>query len=665
MSQKQRVFFKFGAEYHTESIEILGDFNNWERGKIFLEDDDGDNVWWGTTELPSGQYYYKYLLDGKNYRIDHSKPIVKDETGNENNILLVGDALLGDNFIHNIDNIDFYAPDCFYMRAAMNKKLYNNSRLIIVIDDFIHSIKGVPLFEDEVYIYMLFKLSNGYTHANKLLYYFEISRIDGEFDYFGKSGIVDSEWAVDDFEFTRTNKLFFETPKWVRDAIFYQIFPERFYNGDPDISPKKTCEPNEPPKYDSFYDGDLEGIIKKLKHITELGANTLYLNPIFEAPSSHKYDTSDYQKIDPHFGDINTYEKLVKALKKNSMHLILDCVFNHTGTKFWAFKDIKKNKEKSKYIDWYFVKKFPLMEKGKPNYECWYDFPILPKLNVDNPEVREHLMTVARQWLESGANGWRLDVPNEIDHPFWKEFRNVVKSVNKDNYIVGEIWQNGKDWLHGDEFDAVMNYRFRDAVIEFFAKQKIDAQEFVKQIGHQLYDYPMQANFAMMNLLSSHDTARFFTVANKDIDKVKLAIAFQFTYLGAPSIYYGEEIGMEGDKDPDNRRFMIWEKRKWNKDLLQTYKTLIRLRNENEVLRHGEIRFLFANNMTFGFERFTEKESLYIFINNSPQKVKVNIPMYIGNGDFLDISINYELKRKKAYTLYGNTFAIIKKTRAK
>ncbi len=663
MSEKYRVFFKYGAHYHTKSVEVVADFNEWEPGNLVLEDDDGDNIWWGEAKLPSGVYHFKYLVDGKEYHLDPNLPSESNGNGFQNSVLKVGKAKLTDNFFHSPDCIDFYSEHSFYMRAILNCEKYKGAKLIVVVDDFINTVNGYELFRDEVYIYMIFKLENGCTSAKNLLYYFEVDRADGGFDYFGKNGLVDSEWEVENFEYKKPEAASFTSPDWVKDAVFYQIFPERFYNGNPRLNPPDIKDPKTPPKPDTFYGGDLDGIIKKIDHIKELGANALYLNPIFEAPSTHKYDASDYTKIDPHFGDEAVFNKFVKKLKDKSMRFILDGVFNHTGNSFWAFEDIKNKGEKSAYKDWYFIKKFPLMADGKPNYDCWWNFPVHPKLNTDNPEVKKHLLDVTRMWLEKGADGWRLDVPCEIDHPFWKEFRKTVKSVDEDKYIVGEIWHNASQWLMGDEFDASMNYRFRDATVSFFAKRKINAEEFVKQIGQQLFDYPMQANFAMMNLLSSHDTARFFTIAENDPIRVMLALAFQFTYVGAPSIYYGEEIAMTGDKDPDNRKFMNWNKNEWNKQIYDAYKFLIKIRNENEVLRRGEIKFFFAKDMAIGFERFFNNEHLYILINNSEKNISIDITNYAGNGDFIDIFKNYPLKRKRAFTLYANDFVILRKTK--
>ncbi|NPV01063.1 MAG: alpha-glycosidase [Brevinematales bacterium] len=658
---KYNVFFKFGAHYDTKRVEVVGDFNNWERGSLLLEDEDGDNVWWGAAKLPAGRYEYKFLVDGTQFVIDPRNPLKSKNNSYENSLLLVGSAKLKEDFIH-IPHIDFFIPTCFYIRAAINFEKFSDARLIVVVDDLFHTVNGYELYRDEVYAYLIFHYRNGFG-ARNVMYYFEIDRIGNGKEYFGRNGLIQNEWEVEHFEYVQPEGDLFKSPDWVKDAVFYQIFPERFYNGNPAINPQDVAPVSQLPKADTFYGGDLDGVIRKLDHIKELGANAIYFNPIFEAQSTHKFDTADYMKIDPHFGDDDTFDRLSAETKKRDIRFILDGVFNHTGTDFAAFKDIEKNGAKSKYKDWYFVKKFPLMENGKPNYTCWWDFPSLPKLNALDPAVEKYLLGVAKHWIHKGASGWRLDVPTEIDHPYWKEFRKAVKTENPDAYIVGEIWFNASPWLDGTEFDAVMNYRFRDASLEFFANRRINADEFVKIIGEQIYDYPMQANFAMLNLLTSHDTARFFTVAGERLDRVRLAIAFQFTYMGAPCVYYGEETGMTGGKDPDNRRFMNWNEQEWNKDLLQLYKKLAGIRHDNEVLRRGELRFFYIKGMTIGFERFIKDQKLLILINNSDENVNIDVTRYAGNGEFLDISKDYPLKRKRAYTLYANDFAILKKIR--
>ncbi len=662
--KKFRVFFKYNARYETKSVDVVGDFNQWKPGAAKLSDTDNDNVWDGYIDLPAGEYEYKFLIDGCDYKLDPNSSSIVPRDGIENSVLSVGISTVINDAVHYPDNTDAFLENTLFLKASINKNIYCDAKLILVINDSPRAIRGYSLYWDDNYLYYFFKFQNDFCVEN-CLYYFEIEKIDGGFNYFGSNGIVDSEWEVNSFEFKESINQPFTTPDWVNDSIFYQIFPDRFNHGDKTMNRENVQPPHTIPGSKSFYGGDLEGVIQKIDYLKELGINAIYFNPIFEAPSPHKYDISDYNKIDPHFGTIETFDKMVHSLKKNSINFILDGVFNHTGTGFFAFKDIEKNGSDSKFINWYFIKKFPLFEDGKPNYECWWNFKDLPKLNTSNPDVKKYLMDCALFWIKKGASGWRLDVPNEVDHHFWKDFRKTLKSIAPDSYILGEIWQNAKPWLMGDEFDAVMNYRFRDACINFFVYRRCTAEEFIQMIGKQISDYPMQANFALLNLLSSHDTARFFTVVEKDITKLKLALSFQFTYLGVPSIYYGEEIGMEGGRDPDNRRFMIWDKKEWNTEVFNLYKSLIKIRNDNEILKKGDFRFIYARNMIIGFERFIEDNKLVIFINNSDKSLQIDVTQILGNGDFIDISKNHPLKRKKAYRLYANDFVILKKIKSR
>src|SRR4030066_2080464 len=270
----------------------------------------------------------------------------------------------------------------------------------------------------------------------------------------------------------------FLTPKWVKDTVFYQIFPDRFYNGNNQNDLPSTVPWNYKPTRKNFFGGDLEGIIKKLPYLDKLGINAIYLTPIFKAPSNHKYDTEDYFSIDPYFGDIDTFKILLKTAHSKDIKIIIDGVFNHTGDNYWAFKDVMKNEKNSPYIDWYFINIFPLIKKPKPNYVTFGDAYFLPKLNINNLEVKRYILNVVKFWTEMGIDGWRLDVPFMVAHSFWKEFRTLVKKINPNAYLVGEIWKNAKPWLLGDEFDGSMNYRLRDVIIKYFIKNEINTKEF-------------------------------------------------------------------------------------------------------------------------------------------------------------------------------------------
>ena len=416
-------------------------------------------------------------------------------------------------------------------------------------------------------------------------------------------------------------------PHWVQDAIFYQIFPERFANGDssndrPGVQPWGGM-----PTPRNFFGGDLQGILDHLDYISSLGANTLYLNPIFQSSSNHKYNTDDYLRIDSAFGNEAMFSKLVSECHARGIRVILDGVFNHTGTGFFAFKDIKENGAKSKYLGWYNVYSLPLAPPNKPNYEGWWGYGDLPKLMTHNPDVRDYIYKVTEHWLKLGIDGWRLDVPNEIPHPFWIEWRKYVKSLNPDAYIVGEIWDDARPWLQGDQFDAVMNYQFRKACLDFFVTRRTTAPAFDSALSRLRAEYPADVNRAMQNLLGSHDTERLLTLCGNDRTRMELAWLFQMTYVGAPMVYYGDEIGMTGGKDPGCRGTMIWDEKKQDTVLLECMKDLISLRKSYSSFRRGDFQTLLADFGTnvYAFQRKDKEGSCVVILNNShePQSAAI------------------------------------------
>ncbi|MDK2820960.1 MAG: cyclomaltodextrinase / maltogenic alpha-amylase / neopullulanase [Clostridia bacterium] len=436
------------------------------------------------------------------------------------------------------------------------------------------------------------------------------------------------------FSYKWSSEDIFNTPDWIYDAIFYQIFPDRFYNGNPKNDPPGTQSWGEKPTFDNFFGGDLEGIEAKIPYLKYLGVNALWLNPIFASPSNHRYNTSDYMKIDPALGDKSTLRHLVNSLKSANMHIILDGVFNHTGTDFFAFKDAVLNGANSRYKDWYYFREFPVRSSPHANYECWWNIPSLPKLKATNPEVRKYLLSVGTYWLrEAGIDGWRLDVPNEIEPTFWVEFRQEVKETNPEAYIVGEIWHDARFWLKGKHFDAVMNYLFRDLVLNYFARRRFPISTLDFLLGLIRLRYPEAANFAMLNLMGSHDTARIITAFQEGLSGInghsgsyeeaiihlRPALILQFTYQGAPMIYYGDEVGMTGGADPDCRRTMPWNSEVWNKEIHALYRRLTSLRNNLKPLRQGYFQPLATddNAEVYTYARRLDDEKIIIALNAS------------------------------------------------
>ena len=420
----------------------------------------------------------------------------------------------------------------------------------------------------------------------------------------------------------------FKSPDWVQDTIFYQIFPDRFNNGNLSNSSKKVCKWGDKPVRDNFFGGDLEGIIRKLPYLGELGINALYLNPIFKSPSNHKYNTTDYYKIDPIFGDENTLKRLVEELHQRKMRIILDGVFNHCGDTFWAFQDVIEKGPKSKYKDWFIIKSYPIIKQPEPNYRCWMGVPSMPEFNSDNSEVREYLLKVVKYWIkEADIDGWRLDTVEYMDPSFVKQIREAAKKIKKDAYVMGEVMGIATSWFKSKSLDAVMNYKLRDLIIDFFIKKVINAVEFNQQLYNFRQTYSDWINPFMFNLLDSHDVPRFLTLCGGNVKKTKLAAAFLMTYIGAPVIYYGDEVGMMGGEDPDCRRTMIWNKNQQNIDLLNFYKKIIKLRRENLALRRGNFKCLYQQGGLYCFSRQLNEEKIVVALNNSDKNEEINISL--------------------------------------
>jgi cyclomaltodextrinase len=420
------------------------------------------------------------------------------------------------------------------------------------------------------------------------------------------------------------------TPYWVQDSIFYHIFPDRFANGDTSNDPPNVQKWGTPPTIWGFQGGDLRGILQHLDYLLDLGVNALYLNPIFLASSNHRYNTSDYFQIDPALGTQSDFHALVDALHKNNMRIILDGVFNHCGRGFFAFTDVLENNDRSAYKDWFYIKQFPLdaYDGGgdAQNYIGWWNHKSLPKLNTGNPKVREYIFGVARYWIEQGADGWRLDVPNEIDDDgFWEEFRHIVKSVNRDAYLTGEIWDVNPRWANNSHFDGLMNYPVKDALAAFLMERE-NAVQFGNRIESLIKAYPRENVFAMYVPLDSHDTERFKTLLGRDTKKLKLAFLFQMAFPGAPAVYYGDEIGMEGDKDPDSRRAFPWRESNWDQGLRQWVRLLISLRKRSPALRRGEYVRLLAEEGIYAFARILGEQNLLIVLNASGQERQFEVP---------------------------------------
>ncbi|MBN1231235.1 MAG: glycoside hydrolase family 13 protein [Anaerolineales bacterium] len=422
-------------------------------------------------------------------------------------------------------------------------------------------------------------------------------------------------------------------PYWVQDAIFYQIFPDRFANGDLKNDPVNVQPWGSEPTNKGYQGGDLRGIIQRFEYLLDLGVNAIYLNPIFQSSANHRYHTTDYFKIDPFLGNLSDFKALLDISHQNNIKLILDGVFNHTGRGFFAFNDILENGPDSPYKNWFSVRDYPLDAYGPGeahNYLAWWGIKDLPKLNTDYLQVRNYLLNVAKYWIDQGIDGWRLDVPGEIDDDsFWQEFRETVKTANPDAYLVGEIWDINPRWVGDTHFDGLMHYPLRDALRDLVnGHQEINA--FSDRIDSLLTAYPKENTYAMMLNLDSHDTKRIISSVGNDLDKAKLMFYYQFSYPGCPTVYYGDEIGLEGSKDPYNRSAFPWyEPNTWNVELRNYIRNLITLRKTEVVLRRGDYRKILVNKELsyYVFSRSFSTDEIVCVMNSSSRNQAVVIPV--------------------------------------
>ena len=457
-----------------------------------------------------------------------------------------------------------------------------------------------------------------------------------------------------------------DTPAWVRDAVFYQVFPDRFASSERVAKPGSLEPWDSPPTNFGFKGGDLLGIVEHLDHFASLGVNALYLNPIFQSASNHRYHTYDYLTVDPLLGGDGALRELLDSAHGRGIRVILDGVFNHTGRGFWPFHHVLETGAGSPYRNWFHfdqegldharpIDAYPLSRlrlgvaldepgpiagegpgpssRARLGYEAWWGMPALPKLNVGEPAVREYLWGVAEHWLRFGIDGWRLDVPAEIDDPaFWQEFRRRCRAINPEAYLVGEIWHVAPDWVSGDRFDALMNYPLAQAIIgyvggaslneplvrshhEYGHIRRLDGPGFAARLGELLSGYDPATTAVQLNLLGSHDTPRVLSLLGDDVEAMQLAVLLQGTLPGAPCVYYGDEVGLTGGKDPESRKAFPWDRARWESDLLDATRATFTLRRAEPALRADGVTVLASAGQALAFERRDGERRLAVAIN--------------------------------------------------
>jgi len=466
------------------------------------------------------------------------------------------------------------------------------------------------------------------------------------------------------------------TPAWVRDAVFYQIFPDRFASSARVAKPGLMEPWDSPPTVHGFKGGDLIGVVEHLDHIEALGANAIYLNPIFQSASNHRYHTFDYRAVDPILGGDAALRELIDACHDRGIRVILDGVFNHASRGFWPFHHVLEMGRASPYRDWFTfnaddleagraLRPYPLHDPvvdvsditeeqrsgghslERYGYLAWWGLPALPKLNTDNPQVREYLLEVAEHWLRFGADGWRLDVPEEVPDEFWRTFRARVKAIDPDAYIVAEIWHEKPQDLQGDMYDALMNYPLGAAITSFVgagcldrrvldqhemvgrAVFPVDGAGFADRLTRALTVYEPDVTAAQLNLLDSHDTPRFLSMVGGDTTSLRLATLIQMTVPGAPTIYYGNEIGLAGEMDPANRAAFPWDHREsWDTSLLAYVQGATALRHANPVLRHGSFEAITAQGGAVAYRRRLDEDDAVVVVNagEAPELLYLHVP---------------------------------------
>ncbi|HXF60654.1 MAG TPA: glycoside hydrolase family 13 protein [Caldilineaceae bacterium] len=445
-----------------------------------------------------------------------------------------------------------------------------------------------------------------------------------------------------------------QVPEWVKHAVFYQIFPDRFARSNRIRLPRGiTLKPwGTPPEQQGFQGGNLPGIVDRLDYLQALGVNAIYLNPIFASGSNHRYHTFDYFQVDPLLGGNEALRELLDEAHARGIRIILDGVYNHASRGFWPFHHVLESGSNSPYVDWFFIRDWPLVPyppdgETPINYDAWWGLPALPKLNVANPGVRDYLMEVTRHWIDFGIDGWRMDVAEEIDdESFWQEFRQVAKRANPDAYLVAEIWHEAKEWLQGDRFDAVMNYVLARAALCFFGAKTLRteyrpgnyvltplrAKEFARTVELMTTMHHWEITQAQLNLLDSHDTARALWIVNGDESALRLCVLFQMTMPGAPCIYYGDEIGMTGATDPYCRAAFPWDdEESWNKPLLEFYRRAIAMRHQHRVLRTGSVQTLYADNGVYACLRQDGDAYAIVIYNTRQSAMQLNLDLCRGD----------------------------------
>jgi len=586
--------FTYLAPQPAKSVFIAGTFNQWNGTVNPMHSTDG-RTWRLRLSLPIGRHQYKYVIDGEQWVPDPTAKSEVDGGGNRNSLLLVlptdydSPARIGDGMITrspfrhpkgspglNWDQGRLSAQ--FILRPGDVQRIewVVNGRAIAMRpvsgDEFTSRVQADTAWDRRQPLRYAFLLKDGATELG-----------------FGPNGAA--KWGSQgEYKLNPSQFHPIVVPAWTERAVMYQIFPDRFANGSRANDHPATEPWTAKPSYINRFGGDAAGVRQRIPYLQQLGISTVYFNPIMMAPSNHRYDPVDFYRVDPEFGTNREFGDLTRALDRVGIRVVLDQIFDHVGTTFSPFADVLQRQQDSRFLKWFFINEFPVAVRPNPPYQGWYGNASMPKLNPLNPDTQRYLLESVDYWhREAKLAGWRLDVANEVPMEFWRILRQRVKAANPDIWILGEEWGDASAWLQGDQWDASMNYPFRTAVIRHIAEGHTSAYEFIQELLEGMNRYAPQVARNQMNLISSHDVPRFRTVAKGDLALAHLAAIVQMTWVGMPSVYYGDELGMEGGVDPDNRRPMRWDTATQSNPTLQLYRRLIVLRKRRPELTRGRL----------------------------------------------------------------------------
>jgi len=695
----RQVRFVFRPDRDYQRVFLAGTFNSWNPEATAMVR--AGDAWQTTLMLTEGEYQYKFVADGNWITDETAEDFRDDGYGGQNSVIRVDSSF--DPILMERGDGRILTDGLSHSEDAWERSIGPDGSVTLRVRAWAGDVERVSVWvageSSGGYLMVLSDTDGTYDYYTRELslgerFEYRFSLADGEsVAWLGPNGVEPSE-SMDDvgyYVMQVADYAAFETPDWVKEGIIYQIFPERFRNGDtandPDFSEwyyegrthlpasgktngeyfhlvedwydveglsKSPHRTDGKPDWYSFYGGDIAGLMQGLDYLDNLGVTILYFNPLFESKSSHKYDAADYRIVDPHMGTNEEFAAFVAACHDRGMRVVLDLAINHCGETHWAFSDTREKGPESEYWDWFEWHRWPLPEGqlsgGKEDYDCWWGFGQMPNFNFDlsRPNDQEngvtdiddadpnwplvnHLLDVAGYWLaEMDVDGYRLDVAGEVPFWFWELFRDRVKSVKPDAYINGELWGPSPQYVNGRYYDAVMNYAFfREPVLTFIAQESMPAEEFDRALAPGRLIYAREGVLAQMNLVGSHDTVRFLRECGGNHAKVRLAALFGMTYVGAPHIYYGDEVALDGGHDPDCRRPFPWN---WQNDpdrvaMHEYYRELIAVRRDHPCLVYGDFATLLADGPVYAYRRSGDDGSAVVVMNASKEGLTVNVPL--------------------------------------